>query len=380
MKKSKITGWIIIMFLVISISMTGYAAETKEKLHIPLDAFHAGEDVEDGYQLEMDYGKEQENLHISFQTDGKEEGEYPVSVFENVEEVFKGYSGISFDIFNQGQEVKMNMLFSTKEEHVFVLEDGVDVVLYQDNTCNVQTVEYGAFSIPKDFKGSIYIPFNSFTGGEKAKNKELKRGIYGLGFTFVVPENAKVRLLLSSLCVLPDEDVKTAAYFQIVGDKSVLRPALGKSYADYEVKFYNRKGKAKAKPQKITYELTKDGQEAKGITIDDTGHLVAEPAAEEGIYLLKAYNPKGVFSSMEIELKKSWTETQKTDNGYDASVVSPDLVTEIVSKDSILMNEKFFEYVRMMAVIGSVIFLTYYYLRHRKAKEQFKKEFLEEGK
>ena len=56
-----------------------------------------------------------------------------------------------------------------------VLEDDVPVILKQNGTCYTEKVEYGAFSIPANFEGEIYIPFSSFTKGDEAKKEERKQ-------------------------------------------------------------------------------------------------------------------------------------------------------------------------------------------------------------
>lgn len=81
---------------------------------------------------------------------------------------------------------------------------------------------------------------------------------------------------------------------------------------------------------------------------------------------------------MLITLKKSWTETQKTENGYDASMVLPDEVVKVADDTSVWMNASYLVIGRILVVVSAVAFLIYYTYKHKKNKEMFRKEFFGE--
>ena len=93
--------------------------------------------------------------------------------------------------------------------------------------------------------------------------------------------------------------------------------------------------------------------------------------AKDGEYQIFAHCDSGQNFVRNVALKGSWTETQKTENGYDASMLATDQVTEIVSKDSPFMNASLILGLRVVAAAVVVVFLGYYVYKHRKYKKEF---------
>ena len=354
-----------------------YASEQKEELAIKLNHFKLGEDAKEEFSPEISYNKEEGNMKISFQTMNQKEGEYPVSVFENTKQKLSGYAGVNIKVKNSAENVKGNVLFSTQKGNVLVLEDDVPVILKQNGTCYTEKVEYGAFSIPANFEGEIYIPFSSFTKGDEAEREELEKGIYGLGFTLVAPEKKQISVEFQSVSFIPKTE-NEIFYFTLSGSEKVLRPSIGESVENYSVDFFDREGQKIEKTCAISYCITKDGRPAKGISMDENGKLTVTAEAQEGEYRLEAKNSEGESTYLLITLKKSWTETQKTENGYDASMVLPDEVVKVVDDTSVWMNAGYLVTGRVLAVVSVVAFFIYYIYKHKKNKEAFRKEFFGE--
>lgn len=351
-----------------------YASEPKEELQIELKDFKPGEDAKEEFSPEIIYEKETGSMTVSFQTMEQEEGEYPISVFENTKQKLSGYAGVNIKVKNASEEVKANVLFSTQNGQVLVLEDETDVVLKQNKNYKIEKVSYGAFRIPANFEGEIYIPFSSFIGEDEKLKNELETGIYGLGFTFVAPQQKQISIEIQEISFLPYEE-NSISYFGISGDENVLRHSIGESVSTYQVEFFDWEGRKTANPYKMSYDITKDGKRADGITIDENGTLTVTAGAKEGEYLLTAENEQKESTCFTIELKKSWTETQKTANGYDASMVLPDEVVKVVEDDSVWMNQRYLLVGKICAALAAGAFFIYYICKRRKHKDALKKEF-----
>ena len=152
----------------------------------------------------------------------------------------------------------------------------------------------------------------------------------------------------------------------------MLRPTVGESIADYTTAFYNMAGTELKKNEAVTYEIqTEDGSAPEGMSIDENGRLTVKNDAVDGAYLLFARDASGQAFRRTITLKGSWTETQKTENGYDASMLPTDRVTEVVAEDSPFMDDSLIRAVRVAAVVIIVVFLGHYVYKHRKYKKEF---------
>lgn len=356
--------------------------EEKEILEIRLDKFQAGEDVTESFSPQIVYDETSGQTNLSFQTEGETEGQYALSVFENDKEKLKDYEGVELCLKNnRNEELKMNVLLSTLEETVLIVRDGAKVWLEEKDVYQVKESELGCFTVPANYDGTIYIPFTAFAQVDDTEEPEEITGIYGIGFTFVLPEDSRADVSLSAIRMIPENTAQAKTYFEITGADSVLRPRLGESTANYSVEFYNGMGQVCDSRDAVSYEIVSvDGGQAKGAFIDENGRLTVEPAAAEGTYLLRANSAMGKTAEKEITFKASWTESQKTDNGYDASMVSPDEVTEVVSREHPLMDDVLVKRIRMAVVAIVVIFLGYYTYKHNRYKKEFMKKYDKGGK
>lgn len=347
--------------------MAAKKAEPPKEFSVKLDGFEAGEDAKEELLPQIDYDKETEQLHLSVSTEGQKEGQYPLSFFQDTKKDLKGYGGVVLSLVNeQAEELKMNMLLAPQEGGASVVADGEKVVLKEDEIWQETTADLGCFTIPADFDGQIYLPFDIFEQAEEID------GIYGLGFTFVLPEDDTAQVTLEAIQILPDADMQALNWFEVNGADTVLRPTVGESIADYITAFYNMAGTELKKNEAVTYEIqTEDGSAPEGMSIDENGRLTVKNDAVDGAYLLFARDASGQAFRRTITLKGSWTETQKTENGYDASMLPTDRVTEVVAEDSPFMDASLIRAVRVAAVAIIVVFLGHYAYKHRKYKKEF---------
>lgn len=350
-----------------SVVMAAKKAEPPKEISMKLDGFEAGEDAKEEFLPQIDYDKETEHLHLLVSTEGQKEGQYPLSFFQDTKKDFKGYGGVVLSLVNeQAEELKMNMLLAPQKGGASVVADGEKVVLKEDEIWQETTADLGSFTIPADFDGQVYLPFDIFEQAEEID------GIYGLGFTFVLPEDDTAQVTLEAIQILPDADMQALDWFEVNGADTVLRPTVGESIADYTTAFYNMAGTELKKNEAVAYEIqTEDGSAPEGMSIDENGRLTVKNDAVDGTYRLFARDASGQAFRRTITLKGSWTETQKTENGYDASMLPTDRVTEIVAEDSPFMDDSLIRAVRVAAVVIIVVFLGHYVYKHRKYKKEF---------
>lgn len=350
--------------------MAAKKTEPPKVISVELDGFETGEDAKEEFSPMIDYDKESGRLNLSVSTKGQKEGQYPLSFFQDTKEKLNGYGGVVLSLVNeQPEEVKMNMLLATQDDEALVVRDGEKVVLKEDDIWQETVTKLGCFTLPANFDGQIYLPFGVF---EQAENEEGIEGIYGFGFTFVLPEDDMADVTFEEIQILPDTDMQTLIWFEVNGSDTVRRPSVGESVADYDAAFYHMDGMEMPDGGAVTYEIKKaDGSAPDGVSIDEKGRLTVNTEARDGDYELLAHSTSGETFKRTITLKGSWTETQKTDNGYDASMLPTDQVTEIVEKDSPFMNDTLILALRIFAAVAAVLFLGHYLYKHRKYKKEF---------
>lgn len=350
--------------------MAAKKTEPPKEISVELDGFEAGEDAKEEFSPTIGYDKESGRLSLGVSTKGQEEGQYPLSFFLDTKKKLDGYGGIVLSLVNErSEEIKMNMLLATQDDEALVVRDGEKIVLKEDDIWQETVTELGCFTVPANFSGQIYLPFGVF---EQAENAEGIEGIYGFGFTFVLPEDDTADVTFEKIQILPDADMQTLIWFEVNGADTVRRPSVGESVADYDAAFYHMDGKEIPEGGAVTYEIKKeDGSAAAGVSIDENGRLTVNTDAKDGTYELLAHSTSGETFRRMLTLKGSWTETQKTENGYDASMLPTDQVTEIVAKDSLFMNDTLMFALRTAAAVIAVLFLGHYLYKHRKYKKEF---------
>lgn len=350
-------------------AQTGEASGTEALL--PLDQFAVSADTDTALSPELSSGGD--GLHFSLSTAGMKEGQYPVSVFENCSLDLGAYNGMRLEISNsRPEDLKLNLLVSSADGTVRIVQDGKELALSQENTWIQEKTELGCFTVPGSFEGSVYIPFSAF---EKEDSDPSPGVIYGIGFTFVLPQDAQADVTVAAIQMLTAGEMQERSWFGIDGDESVLKPTFGESVASYQVHFYDLNNDPLPE-EDIVWHISLDGEEnPAGVQFDPDGLLTVYPEAAEGTYLLRASTDAGEDTVRQITFKASWTTTQKTDNGYDASMVPTDDVTQIVAADSVWMNDTFLWVLRIAACTAAAAFLLFYSYRHRKCRQQFIEEY-----
>ncbi|WP_141703142.1 hypothetical protein [Eisenbergiella tayi] len=342
---------------------------------ISLDGLQPAEEFANDFP-EPSYNEEDLEWRMELDGEGLAADNYAVSYFNNQSYDLSDVAGIEIAVRNNRKEaVKCNLLLSTYSEEVLLAGDGARIFMISGKNMSVVYAQYGCFVIPPEFKGKIYIPLSALSTTEGEKPAELT-GIYGFGFTFVLSRDEKIDLSFSEIHIYQDTDNGIPAYFEIQGDEHVLNPIIGESQSYYSLVFYDKRGNVCQSSADISYGIA-DGRDNTGLEISSEGCLTVNTSAEEGEYYLFA-RTLGYTVEKKIDLEVSWTNKQMTENGYNASMVFPDEVAEVVASDSLFMNDTVILCIRAGVLITLFIFLVYYSIRHQKYRKELYKSYMEE--
>lgn len=323
--------------------------------------FYLGESEE---ELDAKAVSEDGVLHLTVDTTGKKKGYYAVSFFKNLTSDKNEYAGIALEVKNnQSEPVRMNVSCINNDGDALAVRDGADVIFKTEKKYTSEKVENGSFEVPAAYEGEVYLPFNELALSGSMESAEPE-GVQGIGFTLVIPEETLADIEISSifLTMCTEEMKKQTAYLILEGDETVLKPTLGESVSQYHAVAYNIAGEPLDEAV-VRYEIS--GSE--GAKIDEnSGLLCINQKMEQEIIPIRAIAEDGSVTEKKVEVKVSWTTMQKTDNGYDASLASPDEVADIQEKIRFLTEEKLIWMVRIAAVVALVIFMIHYQYHRRK--------------
>lgn len=331
---------------------------------IPVKNFYLGESEQ---ELDAEAVSEDGVLHLTVDTAGKKEGYYAASFFKNLKTDKNEYAGIALEVKNNRSEpVRMNVICINRDGTALAVKDGTDVIFNTEKKYTSGKVENGSLEIPEAYEGELYLPFNQLALSGSTELAELE-GIQGIGFTLVISEETVADIEISSifLTMCTEETKQETAYLILEGDATVLKPTLGESVSQYHAAAYNIAGEPLDEAV-VRYEIPG----CEGAKIDEnSGLLCMNQNIEQEIIPIRAIAEDGSVTEKKVEVKASWTTTQKTDNGYDASLASPDEVADIQEKILFLTDEKLIWTVRIIAVVSLLIFVIHYqYHRRKRAK------------
>lgn len=333
---------------------------------ISCESFFLGESEE---EIAAKAESEDGVLHLTVDTADKNEGYYAVSFFKNmkIDGNTDPFAGIALTVKNNcSKPVNMNVICVNKDGTALVVGDGTDVIFRTGGTYIGGQVENGSMVIPEAYEGEVYLPFQCLVLSKGTGTAELE-GIWGIGLTLVIPEESAADIEISRIFLTQCTEAaeNQIAYLLLRGDDSVLKPTVGESVVQYHAAAYNIAGQ-ELDSADVRYEIS----ECEGAAIDEnSGLLCMDKNAEQDVITVRAIAGDGAVAEKNVEVKASWTTTQKTDNGYDASLAAPDEVADIQENIYFLMDDRLIWAVRIIAVSAGIVLMIYYrYHRRRRAK------------
>ena len=146
------------------------------------------------------------------------------------------------------------------------------------------------------------------------------------------------------------------------GPDEIRKAKVGESETRYDAETYNLFGERKKAVVSLSLK-----EDAKEIELTDEGWLVVKAGAAEEEITLVAQTADGLKAEKKITLQSSWTESIHTENGYDASIASPQEIAPVDGKWAFLVTAKALNIVRVAGVILTAAILIYYIVMRRKA-------------
>jgi len=288
--------------------------------------------------------KENQTWDIKYDTKGEEEGYYTTFFFAQHGYSLSKGNVISFHI-EAKSVVRMNINFALEEgTKPYLLDDDAVVFTRNDNESKYDfvPVDYGTFSLPKGFSGTVYIPIQKLKKALQVTN---------LGFIIVQKNNQITNMSFSNLTVSNGYELDNEVFheqFEIIGPQEMEIPLSGEYHYQYSVQM---KDELKKVPKCLFY-LEEDEKDLK---IDKTGKVILtnQTKAREISFVIELngilrYHYKAV-------IKNSWMLSEKDPVVYDLIVPKKSEVARIKYSD-----KNFDDIIQISFGIATSFFMAFY--------------------
>lgn len=311
-------------------------------------------------------------LNVSMNTVGLESGYYTTYLYENQSRDWSNYEALAFDISNESDSsIRINLNIKKNDDTVVSISDDRVSIIKRKNTEIMERIHpsYGSIELPKNFKGIIYIPFNSFKEKDKLESDNINEisKISSWGIIATQSENEEKSFKLSKFSLITKgSDINNYFNFNfsIIGDDTVEIPVVGESISNYKIESINKEENI----DKVNVKF-KISDPIDGITIDDNGRLTLISDVEEQKIQICAVLDENVSEIKDIQLLKSWTLTAKELDGTSKSIPKPYEVSKMIqNENSLLTNNNVVIAIRISIVLVTLVFGTLYWSWKRKAR------------
>lgn len=319
--------------------------------------------ITNGADVKLDYSNTNE-LNVSMSTKDLNSGYYTAYLYENEVRNWSDYEALAFDIVNESDNsIRVNLDIKQNDGTVVAPSDDDIVLIKRDDgeTMEVMHPSYGTIEVTKNFKGTIYMPFDSFKEHDKAKEDNIKTisKISSWGIVVTLSENQEADFKLSKFSLV-NKGSYISRYsnlnFYIKGDDSVEIPVAGESISDYKIESND---KEKINNSNVKFKLK---EPIDGITLSDSGRLtLTTPDIEPQKIQICAILDGNISETMDIELVKSWTLGAKEVDGTSKSIPKTDEVAQIISDKNIFMNKNVLIGIRIIIILIALGFGTLYW-------------------
>lgn len=372
-KYKKIIGCIFILLLSVINFTFAYGVENKDFTEIKLKNIQK---TTNGADVKLDFGNDTNNeLSVSMSTKGLEKGYYTTYIYENENRDWSNYEAVAFDVENKSENaIKINLNIKESNGSLLSPYDNSRIILKRDGSEVMETTHplYGTIELAKNFKGTVYMPFNSFDEKDRVSsgNKKQISKISSFGIIAVLPENQEISFALNKFTLI-NKNSGISKYlnsnFLIKGDDIVEIPVAGEGISDYKVESDNKEGLSSSN---IKFQLK---ESVTGVSLSNTGRLTLTPDVEPQKIQICAVIDGTVNEMMEVQLMKSWTLDAKEVDGTSKSIPKAGEVPEIISNENnILLNKNVLIGTRV-AIALLAIGLGILYLYWKKEKDNISK-------
>lgn len=349
---------IILAYFMYSISVYGISnLDYKEFTPVNIQKIMNGGNIEINFNENKEY-----QINVNMNTKGLDKGYYTAYLYENQERDWSNYEAMSFYITNDSDKpIKINMNIKRSDGKVVSLPDKGRIVVKKDNSEMLEKIQpsFGTIELPKDFKGTIYMPFNSF----REKDIDASGDSNGItqisswGIIATLAENEEEKFSLSNFQLI-NKGTSTGVYINsdisIQGENIVEIPVAGETISEYKTKENNKN---------VKYKLIDN---IDGVSISEEGRLTIKPDAEAQNIKICAVLDNSISEIIEIQLIKSWTLSAKEVDGTSKSIPKPEELRSILSEsDRYSLSNNFLILIRMIGVILVAAFAVLYWWWNR---------------
>ena len=297
-----------------------------------------------------------EGMSVSYQFTDK--GYHSATVFMESYYELEGERGVLVSVQNKAAfPVRLNIAVVDGDGIAFQIKDGCYVQLNESETEYVK-VENGCFELPTGFDGNIVLPFGVFAKNNGDFLEENPNKIMGFGFVFVAEDMREYELNIYDFILSDSEsmpDVVSKNILLLRGADNILKPKVGESESQYTAVLADMCGRE----EEATVELSLE-TEVEGISVKEDGWIcVGEEAQPEKIVLI-ARSENGIIARKEVDLYTSWTNSTETENGWDASIASPEEISPIIGMEQMLTDDMTLWVIRLFICGVAIVFLMYY--------------------
>jgi endoglucanase len=328
-----------------------------------------------GSDVKLNFNGNNDELSISMNTKNLDKGYYTAYIYENENRDWSNYEAVAFNLENKSEvAIKINLNIKESNGSLLSLYDNSRILLKRDGSEVMESVHtsYGTIELAKNFKGTIYMPFNSFNEKDKTSlgNTKSITKIQSFGIVAVLPENQEVSFVVNKFALI-NKDSSINKYFNtnflIKGEDTVEIPVAGEGISDYKVEAYNNEGLSSSN---IKFKLK---ESVAGISLSNTGRLTLTPEVEPQKIQICAVIDGTINETMDVELMKSWTLDAKEVDGTSKSIPKAEEVPEIISNENnILLNKNVLMGTRVAIILIAISF-GILYLHWKKQKDNVSK-------
>lgn len=344
-------GILLAMLFGVSIAWTGETVFAENNLSFS-KAEQGGD--EDG-AISITGSEDGSGIHMEYQYE--KDGYHTVTVFcdDHVRKI-EQQSSLLLTIKNDSKTpVRMNVEMIDAQGENHTVSDGCYVIL-RDKTTDTALTEQGCFVIPAGFAGELEVPLELLA-------EDGLDEIMGYGLVCVAEDQNTYRIDFKNAVIKEDgTDPKETAGLLLNGPDEIRKAKVGESETQYSAETYNLFGERKKAA--VSLSLKDDAEE---IELTDEGWLIVKAGAKEEEITLVAQTVDGLKAEKKITLQSSWTESIHTENGYDASIASPQEIAPVDGKWAFLVTSKALNIVRVAGLLLVAAVLIYYIVIRRKA-------------
>lgn len=352
---------LLAIFLISNVSFNVKAAEVTDWKNVISNNM---KEVSNGCNVEYSINKDNYKLNAKINSNNLKKGYYTTIFYNNLESDFLNYQMISFNINNEAKgELRINFMINKTNGTNIAISSDKYVLLKKENSDLTEKVfaSYGSITIPQNFKGTVYIPFNNLEKSktDTAENKLIVPDMLTWwGIDVITSENEEKVFTLDDFKLInlsPEISRIDSLKFQFEGDDKVQIPVNGESIAKYNTKIYSSNGQLQ--DNKIIYKIDNP---KKGISISSDGVLkVNTDVVPQKIKIDAIIDGCQIYEGKEIQLYKSWTLNSKN---IDKSIPKPNKVPKLNNIYEFFLSTNTMNGIRIFSLVvillGAFLYVT----------------------